>query len=72
MFYADRNVRPCTILGYTLTTFPTSLIQTKKQQKHNLHQIASSSSTLQKLKGQAEVTRWKKLKGEDHKVKGTR
>ena len=34
------------ILGYTLTTFPTSLIQTKKQQKHNLHQIASSSSTL--------------------------
>ena len=33
MFYADRNVRPCTILGYTLTTFPKSLIQTKKQQK---------------------------------------
>ena len=29
MFYADRNVRPCTILGYTLTTFPKSLIQTK-------------------------------------------
>ena len=33
MFYADRNVRPCMILGYTLTTFPKSLIQTKKQQK---------------------------------------
>ena len=33
MFYADRNVRPCTNLGYTLTTFPKSLIQTKKQQK---------------------------------------
>ena len=29
MFYADRNVRPCMILGYTLTTFPKSLIQTK-------------------------------------------
>ena len=29
MFYADRNVRPCTILGYTLTTFPKNLIQTK-------------------------------------------
>ena len=29
MFYADRNVRPCTILGYTLTTFPKSLTQTK-------------------------------------------
>ena len=27
MFYADRNVRPCTILGYTLTTFPKSLMQ---------------------------------------------
>ena len=39
MFYADRNVRPCTILGYTLTTFPKSLIQTK-QQKEQLHQIA--------------------------------
>ena len=24
IFYADRNVRPCTILGYTLTTFPKS------------------------------------------------
>ena len=35
MFYTDRNVRPCTILGYTLTTFPKSLIQTKKQQKKN-------------------------------------
>ena len=46
MFYADRNVRPCMILGYTLTTFPKSLIQTKKQQKHNLHQIASSRRTL--------------------------
>ena len=22
LFYADRNVRPCTIQGYTLTTFP--------------------------------------------------
>ena len=34
------------ILGYTLTTFPKSLIQTKKQQKHNLHQIARSRRTL--------------------------
>ena len=41
MFYADRNVRPCTILGYTLTTFPKSLIQTKKQQKEHLHRIVS-------------------------------
>ena len=40
MFYADRNVRPCTILGYTLTTFPKSLIQTKIT-KRTLHQIAS-------------------------------
>ena len=24
IFYADRNVRPCTILGYTLTIFPKS------------------------------------------------
>ena len=40
MFYADRNVRPCMILGYTLTTFPKSLIQTKRQ-KEQLHQIAS-------------------------------
>ena len=29
MFYADRKVRPCIILGYTLATFPKSLIQTK-------------------------------------------
>ena len=41
MFYADRNVRPCTILGYTLTTFPNSLIQTENNKK-NLHRIASS------------------------------
>ena len=27
MFYADRNLRPCTILEYTLTTFPKSLMQ---------------------------------------------
>ena len=40
MFYADRNARPCTILGYTLTTFPKSLIQTKTT-KRTLHQIAS-------------------------------
>ena len=40
MFYADRNVRPCTILGYTFTTFPKSLIQTKNNKK-NLHRIAS-------------------------------
>ena len=40
MFYTDRNVRPCTILGYTLTTFPKRLIQTKKQQKEQLYQIA--------------------------------
>ena len=40
MFYADRNVRPCMILGYTLTTFPKSLIQTK-QQKEQPHQIVS-------------------------------
>ena len=41
MFYADRNVRPCTILGYTLTTFPKSLIQSENNKK-NLHRIASS------------------------------
>ena len=40
MFYADRNVRPCTILGYTLTTFPKSLIQTKIT-KRTLHRIVS-------------------------------
>ena len=40
MFYAERNVRPCMILGYTLTTFPKSLIQTKTT-KRTLHQIAS-------------------------------
>ena len=40
MFYADRNIRPCTILGYTLTTFPKSLIQTKTT-KRTLHRIAS-------------------------------
>ena len=31
IFYADRNVRPCTILGYTLTTFPKS----RKTLMHN-------------------------------------
>ena len=31
MFYADRNLRPCTILGYTLTTFPKS----RKTLMHN-------------------------------------
>ena len=41
MFYADRNVRPCMILGYTLTTFPKSLIQSENNKK-NLHRIASS------------------------------
>ena len=40
MFYADRNIRPCTILGYTLTTFPKMLIQTKPT-KRTLHRIAS-------------------------------
>ena len=40
MFYADRNIRPCTILGYTFTTFPKSLIQTKTT-KRTLHRIAS-------------------------------
>ena len=43
MFYADRNIRPCTILGYTLTTFPKSLIQTRNNKK-NLHRIASHKS----------------------------
>ena len=33
------------ILGYTLTTFPKSLIQTENNKK-NLHQIASSRRTL--------------------------
>ena len=33
------------ILGYTLTTFPKSLIQTKTTKK-NLHRIASSRRTL--------------------------
>ena len=41
MFYADRNIRPCTILGYTLTTFPKSLIQIKLTQREQLHRIAS-------------------------------
>ena len=31
IFYADRNLRPCTILGYTLTTFPKS----RKTLMHN-------------------------------------
>ena len=37
MFYADRNVRPCTILGYTLTTFPKSLMhnQSNRNLWHN-------------------------------------
>ena len=30
MFHADRNVRPCTILGYTLTTFPKKLNTDKR------------------------------------------
>ena len=57
MFYADRNVRPCTILGYTLTTFPKSLIQTKRQ-KEQLHQIASHRRrrTLQQQQDKASDT----------------
>ena len=35
MFYADRNIRPCTIVRYTLTTFLKSLIQTKQQKEHS-------------------------------------
>ena len=35
MFYADRNVRPCTILGYTLTTFPKQKFNTDKNNKKN-------------------------------------
>ena len=34
------------ILGYALTTFPKSLIWTKKQQKQILHRIVSSRRTL--------------------------
>ena len=34
MFYADRNIRPCTILGYTLTTFPQKL-NTDKRSTNN-------------------------------------
>ena len=53
MFYAVRNVRPCTILGYTLTTFPKSLIQTKEiiTKRTLLHRIASRNRrrTLQYL-----------------------
>ena len=57
IFYADRNVRPCTILGYTLTTFPKShktlmhnqsnrnlwhnCKRNTKQMKQNLHLIVS-------------------------------
>ena len=57
IFYADRNVRPCTILGYTITTFPKSrktlmhnqsnrnlwhnCKRNKKQTKTKLHLIAS-------------------------------
>ena len=31
IFYADRNIRPCTILGYTITTFP----KNRKTLMHN-------------------------------------
>ena len=57
MFYADRNVRPCMILGYTLTTFPKSLMHNQsnrnlwhnckrnnKTQKKQLDQIVSRST----------------------------
>ena len=58
MFYADRNIRPCTILGYTLTTFPKSLMHnqsnrnlwhnckrnSKPHNKQQLHRIVSSST----------------------------
>ena len=37
MFYADRNVRPCTILGCTLTTYPKSLIHTENNKKNHTH-----------------------------------
>ena len=46
MFYADRNIRPCTILGYTLTTFPNSLIQTENNKKNHTH-----STELQAVEG---------------------
>ena len=35
MFYADRNVRPCTILGYTLTAFPQKFNTDKETTKKN-------------------------------------
>ena len=42
MFYADRNVRPCTILGYTLTTFPKKFNTDKEiTKKKQLHRIVS-------------------------------
>ena len=56
MFYADRNVRPCTILGYTLTTFPKSLIQTKTT-KRTLHRIASH-------KRRRTLHNWRRISGQ--------
>ena len=43
MFYADRNVRPCMILGYTLTTFPKSLMhnQSNRNLWHNCKEIVN-------------------------------
>ena len=43
MFYADRNVRPCTILGYTLTTFPKSLMhnQSNRNLWHSCKEIVN-------------------------------
>ena len=50
MFYTDRNVRPCTILGYTLTTFPKSLIRTKNNKKEQ------NSTELQAVKEEGPCT----------------
>ena len=40
-FTLFRNVRPCTILGYTLTNIPQKFNTDKEQRNENTHQVAS-------------------------------
>ena len=47
MFHADRNVRPCTILGYTLTTFPKKL----NTDKRNTNKRTRTNSTELRAEG---------------------
>ena len=68
-FYADRNVRPWTILGYTLTTFPkvTRYIDiyscTTREEIRTFGTIARNKKHLHLMQGKGTLHNWWRISG---------